>query len=493
MRASFGTGSTINPRRAVCSAIAALLFTSLAGCSGSVGSTGSDTDAPLSSTGTIVDFTGLCVDVQWAGTASGTPVQLWDCNGTAAQKWTMQGNEIVGLANKCLDVSGGNSANGTPVQLWDCNGTGAQKWSYSGGQLIGVGGKCLDVSGANSVPGQQLQIWDCHGGANQQFKMAGGETPPPPPPATGDLAAAKAFMKPLGLGFNIERGWAWSVPGGPRAEAQYLASLGVTHVRLFFPWSPTVNYGGLGFGVPSEQQMRTFFDGVAAWVDGGMTVFLDCADELDTDDFDNHRDTVYEEVRRMAAVAATYNFPKDRVAIGPVNEWVGDDGNGGDPYMQARKDLHAILRQALPGYVLTVSSEYWDYYRNLEKLQPFADQRVIYSFHAYEQHSPADWQGAAVNGITDWSRRNGGLPVLMGEAGPYGADESSFVGDLLPAMAVFRPTLWAITYGGALRWNKSPDDATLKDGSNGTADLRGAVIRAAQAARGALGGNDGAP
>ena len=451
------------------------------------GTSGGSTDAPLSSGAAITDSTGLCVDVQWAATDDGTPVQLWDCNGTAAQQWTLDGSgQLVGLAGKCLDVRWGDSTNGTPVQLYTCNGTAAQKWTYQGGQLIGVGGKCLDVPGSHSAAGQTLQIWDCNGGSNQQFKLGDMTPPPPPPPPPDDLAAAKAFLAPLRVGFNVERGWAWSVPGGPRAEAQYLASLGITHVRLFFPWSPTVNYGGLGFGVPSEQQMRTFLDAINEWIAGGVTVFADCADLMGTDDFAGHKDAIYAEVKQMAELAATYHFPKDKFALGPINEWIGDDGAGGDPYGQYRVELHAIIRAALPGYVLTVSSDYWDYYRNLEAMDAIGDQRVIYSFHAYEQHSPSDWQGVAA-GIADWSRAHGGVPVLMGEAGPYGADQGSWLGDLEPAMAVFRPTLWAITYGSVLPWNKSGDDATLNDA------LYGPVVDAVKAANAALAGNDGAP
>ncbi len=33
--------------------------------------------------------------------------------------------------------------------------------------------------------------------------------------------------------------------------------------------------------------------------------------------------------------------------------------------------------------MLTLSSEYWDYYGRLLNLTPMADKRVIYSFHAY--------------------------------------------------------------------------------------------------------------
>ena len=36
---------------------------------------------------------------------------------------------ITGLAGKCLDVAGASSADGTAVQLYDCNGTAAQQWT----------------------------------------------------------------------------------------------------------------------------------------------------------------------------------------------------------------------------------------------------------------------------------------------------------------------------------------------------------------------------
>lgn len=36
--------------------------------------------------------------------------------------------------SKCIDVAGGIQADGTPVQLYDCNGTPAQKWQLVRGQ-----------------------------------------------------------------------------------------------------------------------------------------------------------------------------------------------------------------------------------------------------------------------------------------------------------------------------------------------------------------------
>ena len=31
-------------------------------------------------------------------------------------------------SNRCLDIPGSSTTAGTQVQIWDCNGTGAQKW-----------------------------------------------------------------------------------------------------------------------------------------------------------------------------------------------------------------------------------------------------------------------------------------------------------------------------------------------------------------------------
>jgi hypothetical protein len=245
--------------------------------------------------------------------------------------------------------------------------------------------------------------------------------------------------------------------------------------------------------------MKTFFDAVAQWLAGGLTVFVDCTDVIGLNDFKSASATIYQEVKAMAAVAATYNFPKDKFAIGPINEWAGDDGHGGDPFVQQRKDLHDTLRAALPGYVLTVSSEYWDYYGRLVKLTPLSDQRAIYSFHAYENRSSSSWTSSAVGPLTTWSHQNGGLPILFGEAGPAFSPPTpmsawpGWIGNVVPAMAVFRPTFWAITYGSGDRLNKSNSDPTLQDGTQGTLDLKTPLLNAIAAAQTALKGNDGSP
>ncbi|GAA2369153.1 hypothetical protein GCM10010170_069420 [Dactylosporangium salmoneum] len=114
---------------------------------------------------------GRCVDVDAQGTADGTKVQLWDCNGSGAQKWVRTGNTFVNpQSGKCLDVRGQGTANGTQVWLWTCLNNAAQQWVVnSNGTIVNPNsGKCLDATGRGTANGTVLQIWDCYGGGGTQ-------------------------------------------------------------------------------------------------------------------------------------------------------------------------------------------------------------------------------------------------------------------------------------------------------------------------------------
>lgn len=134
------------------------------------------TEAGAAAAGAITGLGGKCVDVAGASSANGARVQLYDCNGSAAQAWTTgASDDTVRALGKCMDVAGASTANGAKVQLYDCNGTAAQKWTVSGGALVNTGsGKCLDVTGQSSANGTQLQIWTCTGAANQAWALSGG-------------------------------------------------------------------------------------------------------------------------------------------------------------------------------------------------------------------------------------------------------------------------------------------------------------------------------
>ncbi|MEW2074405.1 lectin [Streptomyces sp. NPDC013433] len=132
--------------------------------------TGTPTDPR---TGEVKGVGGKCLDVDNAGTADGTEVQIWTCNTTAAQRWTVADDGTLRALGKCLDVSGGGSADGTRVQLWTCNGTGAQKWAAQSDGTVRnpQSGKCLDASGGTWNDGTPVHLWTCHTGPNQKWTL----------------------------------------------------------------------------------------------------------------------------------------------------------------------------------------------------------------------------------------------------------------------------------------------------------------------------------
>jgi len=121
----------------------------------------------------IVGPAGKCIDDRGAGTADGTPIQLYDCNGTNAQVWTANSNGSFGALGKCMDVTHGGTTDGTLIQLYTCNGTGSQVWQpESNGSLRNPqSGKCLDLPGGDTDNGAQLQIYTCNGTGSQVWHV----------------------------------------------------------------------------------------------------------------------------------------------------------------------------------------------------------------------------------------------------------------------------------------------------------------------------------
>jgi len=112
-----------------------------------------------------------CADDYQNSSAQGAIVDLWDCDSTAAQQWTID-NGTLQINGLCMDVVGKGTANGTLVDLWDCNGGANQQWTADDGELISAQtGKCLDDPASSTTNGTQLDIWTCNGGANQKWTL----------------------------------------------------------------------------------------------------------------------------------------------------------------------------------------------------------------------------------------------------------------------------------------------------------------------------------
>jgi chitinase len=123
-------------------------------------------------TGPITGYEGLCLDDRGASTADFNPVQVYTCNGTDAQQWTVESNNTLQVLGGCLDVDGAGTADGTTVDYYPCNGTVAQVWiPQSDGALLNPNsGKCLDDTGYGGS-GTQVQIWSCTGNDNQEWTL----------------------------------------------------------------------------------------------------------------------------------------------------------------------------------------------------------------------------------------------------------------------------------------------------------------------------------
>ena len=135
------------------------------------------------SPGEVLGPAAKCLDIRGSTSVAGTPVQIYQCNGTAAQRWTYGNDQTLSGLGKCLDVSGSGTANGTRVQLWTCNGTGAQTWTLqANGSLRNPrSGRCLDLPGSNATDGSTLWIYDCNGSAAQGWRPTRTISPLPPP------------------------------------------------------------------------------------------------------------------------------------------------------------------------------------------------------------------------------------------------------------------------------------------------------------------------
>jgi hypothetical protein len=115
------------------------------------------------------NFSGRCIDIPGGNPVNGARLQMYDCNGTAAQSWTFHGDGTLRAMGKCMDPAGGALANGTPIQLTDCNTNPVQRFTLTSARtLVNVSsGRCVDIKDWVGTNGAVLHLWDCLGAANQ--------------------------------------------------------------------------------------------------------------------------------------------------------------------------------------------------------------------------------------------------------------------------------------------------------------------------------------
>lgn len=124
-----------------------------------------------------------CLDINGCSKDDKANLQLWQKNGTNAQKFKIQYHSdgyysIKAICSeKFIDVLASGKKNGTNIWQYSGNGTDAQKWFIvpDGDGYYCLVSKCnnmcMDDSSVKAKNGANIHCWDIHGGDNQKFKF----------------------------------------------------------------------------------------------------------------------------------------------------------------------------------------------------------------------------------------------------------------------------------------------------------------------------------
>ncbi|KAF9487639.1 hypothetical protein BDN71DRAFT_1545022 [Pleurotus eryngii] len=130
---------------------------------------------------------GKCLSVKGNVMENGTPVQIFDCNGSSGQNWSIvKGQTKVQLAgtNFCLDA-GSEPASGVALKIWTCyDNLPAQNWWFTNDNRIAVynkgkhrmtflPGQCMDFKDGSFTNSNTVQTWKCtDNNTNQEWSLA---------------------------------------------------------------------------------------------------------------------------------------------------------------------------------------------------------------------------------------------------------------------------------------------------------------------------------
>lgn len=131
-------------------------------------------------TGTVRNpFNGMCVTAAGNGSADGTQVVAWTCDGDASQQWTAYSDGTLRINSKCLDITGHSTAAGAAADLSACDGSPVQQWQIGQASLNPFGGIANPVSGnvltdpdGSTVDGTQLLMEPGQGDQNYPWHVS---------------------------------------------------------------------------------------------------------------------------------------------------------------------------------------------------------------------------------------------------------------------------------------------------------------------------------
>ena len=122
--------------------------------------------------GRIKGPNGKCLDDNGGSTVNGNKIDIWTCNGSDAQKWTLNANKTLSVLGSCLADRHYTGA-GTKLVLWTCVGHKNEQWTHrsNGEYVLATNGLCLTDPSNSSVNGTQVQIRACKNFKDQHWSL----------------------------------------------------------------------------------------------------------------------------------------------------------------------------------------------------------------------------------------------------------------------------------------------------------------------------------
>ena len=149
------------------------IFNEITSASGGGGST---PPPPPPAADTIVGKnSGLCLSVTGGATAAGSVADLYTCNSSASEAWTVNSSGTVTGNNSkmCLSVSGNSSALKATADINTCDGDASEKWTAeSNGTIVNsASGLCLSVTGSSTTPKATADLYTCNGSVSENWTV----------------------------------------------------------------------------------------------------------------------------------------------------------------------------------------------------------------------------------------------------------------------------------------------------------------------------------
>ena len=119
-------------------------------------------------TGTITGAGGLCLDLNGGVAYDDNHIQVYECNRTSAQVWTLATDGTLRVAGMCARV-----ARDGAVRVTRCDGRESAQWRAAANQALLhlATGACLTDPAAGARSGSGVRVADCAGAGNQRWRL----------------------------------------------------------------------------------------------------------------------------------------------------------------------------------------------------------------------------------------------------------------------------------------------------------------------------------